>query len=81
MASFSIVDYTIFALVLLISAFIGLFFGFCRKKSNTSDEVLLGNRKMGVRNKFSIILNNLNEKIYFNFQNLKGYSNFSKSIG
>ena len=55
MASFSIVDYIIFALVLLISAFIGLFFGFCRKKANTSDEVLLGNRKMGVRNKINNI--------------------------
>ena len=48
MGSFSVIDYLIFALVLLISAFIGLFFGFCKKKKNTSDEVLLGNRKMGV---------------------------------
>lgn len=48
MGNFSIIDYIIFALVLIISASIGLFFGFCQKKKNTSDEVLLGNRKMGV---------------------------------
>ncbi len=46
--SFGAVDYVIFALLLAVSAAIGIFFGFIRKKQNTSKELLLGNRSMGV---------------------------------
>ena len=45
---FAAVDYVIFALLLGVSASIGIFFGFIRKKQNTSKELLLGNRSMGV---------------------------------
>jgi len=47
--NFLVVDYVIFGLMLLISALIGVFFGFFRKKkTNTSQDVLLGGRNMGV---------------------------------
>ena len=46
--NFLAVDYVIFGLMLLISALIGVFFGFFRRKKNTSQEILLGGRNMGV---------------------------------
>ena len=46
--TFSVVDYVIFALLLFISASIGIFYGCFGKKQTSSKELLLGNRQMGV---------------------------------
>jgi Na+/proline symporter len=45
---FSVVDYVIFALILVISAAIGIFFGCFGSKNKTAKEVLVANRSMGV---------------------------------
>jgi Na+/proline symporter len=46
--AFTTLDYVIFALMLAISAGIGIFYGFFNKKQQTSKETLLANREMGV---------------------------------
>jgi sodium-coupled monocarboxylate transporter 8/12 len=45
---FSILDYGVFVLMLLVSAFIGVYFGFiAKKKQNNTAEYLLGSKQMG----------------------------------
>lgn len=46
--NFSALDYVIFGLLLLISASIGVFFGFFGKKATSSKELLVADRKMGL---------------------------------
>lgn len=43
---FTGVDYTVFAAMLGVSAAIGLWFGCCQKGEQTTEEYLLGGRKM-----------------------------------
>lgn len=43
---FGITDYTVFILMLSISASIGVYFGFFAKAKNTTDEYLRGGKKM-----------------------------------
>lgn len=44
---FSIIDYTLFIAMLLLSALIGIYFGFISKrKQNNTDEYLLGGKSM-----------------------------------
>lgn len=45
---FSILDYGVFILMLLLSALIGVYFGFLsKKKQNNTAEYLLGSKEMG----------------------------------
>lgn len=46
--SFLPFDYVIFALLLSVSACIGVFYGCFGKKQTTSKELLVGNRQMGL---------------------------------
>lgn len=46
--AFSVLDYIIFALMLAISAGIGIFYGCFGSKNSTAKEVLVANRQMGV---------------------------------
>ena len=46
--TFSAFDYVIFALMLAISAGIGIFFGFFGKKNQSAKEMLIANRQMTV---------------------------------
>jgi Na+/proline symporter len=48
MAEVSVVDYIIFALMLAISAGIGIFYGCFGKKNTTAKEMLVANRQMTV---------------------------------
>ena len=58
---FSAFDYVIFALLLAVSAAIGIFYGFFGKKQKSSKDLLVANREMGVKqNKFKTILRILN---------------------
>ena len=43
---FNTIDYTVFILVLSISASVGIYFGFFKKGANTTDEYLLGSKQM-----------------------------------
>lgn len=43
---FGITDYTVFVLMLSVSAGIGVYFGFFAKAKNTTDEYLRGGKKM-----------------------------------
>lgn len=43
---FGITDYTVFILMLSVSASIGVYFGFFSKAKNTTDEYLRGGKKM-----------------------------------
>ncbi|XP_055379150.1 uncharacterized protein LOC129610562 [Condylostylus longicornis] len=43
---FNIVDYTLFLIMLCISAGIGIYFGFFEKHADTTDEYLMGSKKM-----------------------------------
>lgn len=43
---FSAIDYTVLATMLSISAGIGVWFGFCNKGEQTTEEYLMGGRKM-----------------------------------
>lgn len=43
---FGVTDYSIFLLMLSVSAAIGLYFGFYSKSRNTTDEYLRGSKKM-----------------------------------
>lgn len=46
---FDAIDYTVFGLLLLASALIGVFFAFCAKqKQNTTTEYLMGGKQMGI---------------------------------
>ena len=45
---FSAFDYVIFALILAISAAIGIFYGCFGKKQKSSKDLLVANREMGV---------------------------------
>ena len=45
---FSLLDYAIFAIMLIISACIGIYYGFVGRNS-TGKEMLIANRKMTVR--------------------------------
>lgn len=45
MQNFAIPDYTVFVLMLLVSAFVGIYFGFVKKISG-EDEYLVGGRNM-----------------------------------
>ena len=44
--SFGTMDYIVFVLLLLVSAGIGIYFGFFAKSKNTTDEYLMGGKKM-----------------------------------
>ncbi|KAL9897340.1 sodium-coupled monocarboxylate transporter 2-like isoform 1-T1 [Glossina fuscipes fuscipes] len=44
--SFGVVDYIVFGIMLTVSASIGAYFGFFSKSKNTTDEYLLGGKKM-----------------------------------
>ncbi|XP_037947005.1 sodium-coupled monocarboxylate transporter 2-like [Teleopsis dalmanni] len=44
--TFGTVDYFLFVLLLLVSASIGVYFGFFSKSKNTTDEYLMGNKQM-----------------------------------
>lgn len=44
--TFGWLDYTLFGLLLLVSVFIGVYFGFFSKQDNTT-EYLLGGKRMG----------------------------------
>ncbi|KAG8239905.1 hypothetical protein J437_LFUL019502 [Ladona fulva] len=47
--SFSILDYTIFTIMLVLSAVIGVYYAFfAKKKQNTTSEYLMGGKSMGV---------------------------------
>ena len=45
-AHFTVVDYTVFVAMLVISAIIGVWFGCFNKGKQTTDDYLLGGRKM-----------------------------------
>lgn len=45
---FSLPDYLAFILMLLLCIFIGIYFGFVKKHTNSEDEYLVGDRKMSV---------------------------------
>lgn len=44
--SFGPVDYIVFAIMLMVSAGIGVYFGFFSKSKNTTEEYLMGGKKM-----------------------------------
>lgn len=44
--TFGIADYVVFVLLLCVSAGIGVYFGFFAKSKNTTDEYLMGGKKM-----------------------------------
>lgn len=44
--TFSTVDYIVFFIMLTVSAGIGVYFGFFSKSKNTTDEYLMGSKKM-----------------------------------
>jgi len=44
--TFGTIDYIVFVLMLLTSASIGVYFGFFSKSKNTTDEYLMGGKKM-----------------------------------
>ncbi|KAF2901935.1 hypothetical protein ILUMI_04248 [Ignelater luminosus] len=46
--TFSWIDFTVFAIMLGLSALIGIYYGFCGKKQDTANEYLLGGRNMKV---------------------------------
>ena len=50
--SFEVVDYAIFAIVLLLSTIIGIVFGFVKRRSSSAQEMLVANRDMGVSSIF-----------------------------
>lgn len=43
---FSVIDYGVFGFMLLVSASIGVYFGYFDKREQTTEEYLLGGRKM-----------------------------------
>lgn len=43
---FSAIDYGVFGIMLFVSASIGVYFGYFDKKEQTTEEYLLGGRKM-----------------------------------
>lgn len=46
---FDIVDYVVFSGMLCVSVFIGIYFAFfAKQKQNTTEEYLMGGKKMGV---------------------------------
>lgn len=45
---FGLVEYVVFVSVLVFSASIGLFYAFCGKGQKSTEEYLMGNRKMSV---------------------------------
>lgn len=45
--TFSWLDYGLFSFMLLLSAFVGVYFGFVKKQS-TADDYLLGGKEMAV---------------------------------
>jgi sodium-coupled monocarboxylate transporter 8/12 len=53
-AGFAAFDYVIFALMLAVSAGIGIFYGCFGSKNQTSKEILVANRQMTVINFFLI---------------------------
>lgn len=46
--TFSWLDYTLFCMMFIISAFIGVYFGCFGSKQSTAKEYLLGGKSMGV---------------------------------
>lgn len=47
--SFSPIDYGIFALMLILSSLIGVYYGFCaKKKQDNTAEYLLGDKEMSL---------------------------------
>lgn len=46
--TFSTIDYIVFVFMLSISAGIGVYFGFFSKSKNTTDEYLMGSKKMKI---------------------------------
>lgn len=47
-ANFSLIDYTVFGIVLCISALIGIYFALVDRKKKSLDDFLLGGRKLKV---------------------------------
>lgn len=45
---FSWVDYSVFIIMLALSAFIGVYFGFFGKKQDNTAEYLMGGKTMGI---------------------------------
>lgn len=46
---FGVVDYVVFGFMLLVSAFVGVYFAFfSSKKQNTRSEYLMGGKSMGI---------------------------------
>lgn len=46
--SFSLADYIVFGMMLLLSALIGFYYAYKDRSKNTTDEFLLGGRKLKV---------------------------------
>ncbi len=45
-AVFSLIDYSVFVLILILSALIGFYYAWVDRHKKTTDRVLLGNRKL-----------------------------------
>jgi insulin-like growth factor 2 mRNA-binding protein 1 len=48
LTKFDVLDYSVFAAMLGISALIGVYFGFCARSDNTTTEYLMGSKNMGM---------------------------------
>ncbi len=48
MKRLNLIDYGVFAFMLMISTIIGVFYGFCGKRQSTTSEFLMGNRSLSV---------------------------------
>ena len=60
---FHVVDYVVFAAILLVSALIGVYFGFLSKvRQNNTNEYLMGGKKMGI---FPISMSLIARLVYF----------------
>ncbi len=63
--NFAVLDYLLFAFTLAISACIGFYYAFKERKNQTSENVLLGDRRLKVR---LLILSNIFHWDFFDFK-------------
>ena len=73
---FTLIDYAVFALMLLVSAGIGFFYAWKERNKKKVDQVLLGGRKLKASKKHNI---KLNQSFLFYFFNLMK-NRFSRSL-
>lgn len=70
--TFGTVDYIVFVFMLMISAGIGVYFGFFSKSKNTTDEYLTGGKRMKtIPIAISLVARLVNSYLCLNYMHLK----------